>query len=93
MGFYPQTRAYIEKRINEVPFGLDGVFGPSAYTLEHVLDVNERLTEYAKWWDLFDICVQVCDRVCAREYSLHWKGFARFPLSPKPRTFPYISGA
>jgi len=59
VGFYPQTRAYIEERINEVPFGLDGMFDPSAYSLEHVLDVNERLAEYTKWWDLFDICVQI----------------------------------
>ena len=32
-------------------------------SLEHVLDVNDRLAEYVKWWDLFYICVQVCNRV------------------------------
>ncbi|KAH9952684.1 P-loop containing nucleoside triphosphate hydrolase protein [Russula dissimulans] len=59
VGFYPQTRAYIEKRMNEVPLGLDGIFDPSVYSLEHVLDVNERLGGYTKWWDLFDICLQI----------------------------------
>ncbi|KAI9455646.1 P-loop containing nucleoside triphosphate hydrolase protein [Russula earlei] len=59
VGFYPQSRRYIEERINEVPFGLDGMFDTSAYSLEHVFDANERLAEYTQWWDLFDICVQI----------------------------------
>jgi D-glycerate 3-kinase len=62
VGFYPQSRQHIEQRMNEVPFGLDGMFDTSAYSLEHVLDLNQRLAEYTKWWDLFDICVQVCSR-------------------------------
>jgi D-glycerate 3-kinase len=59
VGFYPQSRQYIERRINQVPLGLEQTFDVSAYTLEHVLDVNRHLAEYAKWWDLFDIFVQV----------------------------------
>jgi D-glycerate 3-kinase len=60
VGFYPQSRRYIEERLSQVPLGLDGMFDTSAYSLEHVLDANDRLAEYIKWWDLFDICVQVC---------------------------------
>jgi D-glycerate 3-kinase len=59
VGFYPQSRQYIERRINQVPLGLEQTFDVSAYTLEHVLDVNQHLAEYAKWWDLFDVFVQV----------------------------------
>jgi D-glycerate 3-kinase len=62
VGFYPQSQQYIEERMDEVPFVLDGTLDTSAYSLEHVLDMNQRLVEYTKWWDLFDICVQVCSR-------------------------------
>jgi D-glycerate 3-kinase len=61
VGFYAQSRQYLEQRMNEVPFGLDGMFDHSVYTLEHIIDVNQRLAEYSKWWDLFDICAQVCN--------------------------------
>src|SRR5258708_1320897 len=60
VGFYPQSRQYIEARMNEVPLVLDGTLDTSAYSLEHVLDMNQRIAEYTKWWELFDICVQVC---------------------------------
>jgi len=56
VGFYPQSRQYIEARMNEVPFVLSAT---PAYSLEHVLDMNQRVAEYIEWWDLFDICVQV----------------------------------
>jgi D-glycerate 3-kinase len=59
VGFYPQSRRYIEERLKQVPFGLDGKFDISTYSLEHVLDANDQLAEYIKWWDLFDIFVQV----------------------------------
>ncbi|KAH9036128.1 P-loop containing nucleoside triphosphate hydrolase protein [Lactarius pseudohatsudake] len=59
VGFYPQSRQYIERRINQIPLGLEQTFDVSAYTLEHILDVNQRLAEYAKWWDLFDVFVQI----------------------------------
>ena len=59
VGFYPQSRHYIERRINQAPLGLEQTFDTSTYTLEHVLDVNRHLVEYAKWWDLFDVFVQV----------------------------------
>jgi len=42
--------------MNEVPFVLNAT---PAYSLEHVLDMNQRVAEYIEWWDLFDICVQV----------------------------------
>ena len=71
VGFYPQSRQYIESRMNQVPFGLEGTFDISAYSLENVLDVNERLAEYIKWWDLFDICVQVCNLFFLTIYSLN----------------------
>lgn len=60
VGFYPQSRQYIEARMNEVPSVLNAT---PAYSLEHVLDMNRRAAEYIEWWDLFDICVQVCSRV------------------------------
>jgi len=60
VGFYPQSRQYIEARMNEVPFVLNAT---PAYSLEHVLDMNQRVAEYIEWWDLFDVCVQVCSRV------------------------------
>jgi D-glycerate 3-kinase len=63
VGFHPQSRQYIEERIDEVPSVLDGTLDTSSYALEHVLDMNQRLAEYVKWWDLFDICVQVCNTV------------------------------
>jgi D-glycerate 3-kinase len=84
VGFYPQSRKYIEQRLNEVPFGLDGMFDLSAYTLEHILDVNQRLAEYTKWWDLFDICIQVRKlsisqlHYCCLPYLRD--GIIRFPL-------------
>ena len=59
VGFYPQSRQYIERRMNEAPLGLEQTFDVSAYTLEHVLELNQRLVEYAKWWDLFDVFIQV----------------------------------
>lgn len=60
VGFYPQSRQYIEARMNEAPFVLSAT---PAYSLEHVLDMNQRVAEYIEWWDLFDICVQVCRHV------------------------------
>jgi D-glycerate 3-kinase len=60
VGFYPQSRQYIEAHMNEVPSVLNAT---PAYSLEHVLDMNQRVAEYIAWWDLFDICVQVCSRV------------------------------
>jgi D-glycerate 3-kinase len=62
VGFYPQSRQYIKERLNQVPVGLDRMSDLPTYSLEHVLDVNDRLAEYVKWWDLFDVCVQVCNR-------------------------------
>jgi D-glycerate 3-kinase len=62
VGFYPQSRQYIERHMNEAPLGLEQTFDVSAYTLEHVLELNQHLAEYAKWWDLFDIFVQVRKR-------------------------------
>jgi D-glycerate 3-kinase len=59
VGFYPQSRQYIERHMNEAPLGLEQTFDVSSYTLEHVLELNQHLAEYAKWWDLFDIFVQV----------------------------------
>ena len=59
VGFYPQSRQYIEQRMNQVPLGLEQTFDVSAYPLEHILDVNQHLAEYTKWWDLFDVFVQV----------------------------------
>jgi D-glycerate 3-kinase len=99
VGFYPQSRQYIESRMNQVPFGLEGKFDISAYSLENVLDVNERLAEYIKWWDLFDICVQVCNHFFSHyllpECLLHivGVGFARFLPNPLLRTYPYTNGA
>jgi hypothetical protein len=60
--------------------------------------VNDRLAEYVKWWDLFDICVQVCDRVFHHsipEWLLHTGGIgsARFPPNPFLLTCTYINGA
>ncbi|KAI0302362.1 P-loop containing nucleoside triphosphate hydrolase protein [Multifurca ochricompacta] len=59
VGFYPQWSQYIEQRINEVPLGLEEVFNLSVHSLEHILDINQRLADYTKWWDLFDIFVQI----------------------------------
>jgi D-glycerate 3-kinase len=59
-GFYPQSRQYIEARMNDVPSVLNAT---PAYSLEHVLDMNQRVAEYVELWDLFDICVQVCSHV------------------------------
>ena len=63
VGFYPQSRQYIEERFVDVPSVLDGTHDTSAYSLEHVLDMNRRVAEYTEWWDLFDICLQVCSRL------------------------------
>ncbi|KAN0126244.1 P-loop containing nucleoside triphosphate hydrolase protein [Lactarius tabidus] len=63
VGFYPQSRQYIERHMNEAPLGLEQTFDVSAYTLEHVLELNQHLAEYAKWWDLFDIFVQIAPPV------------------------------
>ena len=60
VGFYPQSRQYIEARMNEPPFALNAT---PACSLEYVLDMNQRVAKYVEWWDLFDICVQVCTRV------------------------------
>jgi D-glycerate 3-kinase len=59
VGFYPQSRQYIEERFLDVPSVLGGTLDTSAYSLEHVLDMNRRVAEYTEWWDLFDICFQV----------------------------------
>ncbi|KAI0000908.1 hypothetical protein BJV77DRAFT_938750, partial [Russula vinacea] len=59
VGFYPQSRQYIEERFVDVPSVLDGTLDTSAYSLEHVLDMNRRVAEYTEWWDLFDICLQI----------------------------------
>ena len=63
VGFYPQSRQYIEERFVDVPSVLDGTLDTSAYSLEHVIDMNRRVAEYTEWWDLFDICLQVCSRL------------------------------
>jgi len=60
VGFYPQSRQYIEARMNKVPSVLNAT---PAYSLEHVRDMNQRVAKYIEWWDLFDICIQVCSRV------------------------------
>ena len=86
VGFYPQSQQYIEERINEVPAVLDGTLDTSAYSLEHVLDMNQRLAEYIKWWDLFDICVQVRSRAFLllkgdlMDQHIDLMEFTRFPL-------------
>jgi D-glycerate 3-kinase len=86
VGFYPQSRQYIKQRINEVPFGLDGMFDRSAYTLEHILDVNQRLTEYAKWWDLFDICAQVCNYLSYNCFVCHICGMELLDFPSKHKS-------
>ena len=58
VGFYPQSRQYIEARMDEAPSALNA----TPYSLEHVLDMNQRVAAYIEWWDLFDICVQVRSR-------------------------------
>ncbi|KAI0062434.1 P-loop containing nucleoside triphosphate hydrolase protein [Artomyces pyxidatus] len=59
VGFYPQPRADVERRIGVPPLGLQDTFDMSRYALAHVLEVNARLAEYAQWWALFDVFVQV----------------------------------
>jgi hypothetical protein len=80
--------------MDEVPSVLDGTLDTSAYTMEHVLDMNQRLAEYTKWWDLFDICVQVCNPAerLFRVTHIDRTGFNRFPLRPRPPMRQYISG-
>ncbi|KAI0039500.1 P-loop containing nucleoside triphosphate hydrolase protein [Auriscalpium vulgare] len=58
VGFYPQSRPYIERRLGEAPPGLDG-YDMARFALDHVLDVNARLEAYVEWWDLFDLFVQI----------------------------------
>ncbi|KAI9465281.1 P-loop containing nucleoside triphosphate hydrolase protein [Lactarius psammicola] len=53
VGFYPQSRQYIGRRINQVPLGLEPTFDVSAYTLEHILDSTQS------GGDLFDVFVQI----------------------------------
>jgi D-glycerate 3-kinase len=97
VGFYPQSRQYIEERFIDVPSVLDGTLDTSAYSLEHILDMNRRAAEYTQWWDLFDICLQVRSRSLKfLKRSLHvltgWD-FARFPLKTQHPMCRYISGA
>ena len=59
VGFYPTSREVIEARIQDTPRGLEGVFDMEKYSLESVLEVNKKLVEYVKWWEMFDVFVQV----------------------------------
>ena len=98
VGFYPQSRQHIEECMNQVPIGLEGTFDISAYSLEHVLDVNERLAGYMKWWELFDACLQVCNHGFFHYFlpeRLHHIGgidIARFPPNPLLHTCIYMNG-
>jgi D-glycerate 3-kinase len=67
-GFYPQSRQYVEARMHDVPSMLNAT---PAYSLDHLLDINQRLAEYVEWWDLFDICVQVGSRVFLNPLNDH----------------------
>ncbi|TFY80099.1 hypothetical protein EWM64_g3916 [Hericium alpestre] len=59
VGFCPQSRDEIERRMGETPIGLDGFFDISQYTLGDVLEVNELLVDYIDCWNLFDLFVQI----------------------------------
>ncbi|ETW74890.1 hypothetical protein HETIRDRAFT_14326, partial [Heterobasidion irregulare TC 32-1] len=59
VGFYPTSREVIEARMQDTPRGLEGVFDMEKYSLESVLEVNKKLVEYVKWWEMFDVFVQI----------------------------------
>ncbi|VDB95937.1 unnamed protein product [Peniophora sp. CBMAI 1063] len=59
VGFYPQARADIERAMSETPAGLEDIFDLGQYSLEHVLEVNELLAQYVKWWDMIDVFIQI----------------------------------
>lgn len=60
VGFYPTSRQEVERRWARPVLGLEDSFlEKRGYSLENVLDINERLREYVSWWDLFDTFIQV----------------------------------
>ncbi|KAI0035455.1 P-loop containing nucleoside triphosphate hydrolase protein [Vararia minispora EC-137] len=59
VGFYPQARDEIARKISESPKGLESTFDMNKYVLEDVLKVNELLAQYVDWWDLVDVFVQI----------------------------------
>ncbi|THH13258.1 hypothetical protein EW146_g6936 [Bondarzewia mesenterica] len=59
VGFCPKTREEIERRMDQPLKGLEGTFDLSQYSLSSVLEVNERLGGYVKWWEMFDVFVQI----------------------------------
>lgn len=92
VGFYPQTRADIEKARSETPAGLEGVFDLGQYTLEQVLEVNNLLAEYVEWWNKVDVFVQVNNLLLMRcALSIH--NTCRSGLRLASRTCIYTSGA
>jgi D-glycerate 3-kinase len=95
VGFYPQARAAVARRMDEVPRGLDGVFDMRAYALADVMQVNELLAQYVGWWEMVNVFVQV--RGCVLFPVCGARALRRVPRRSRrrraARTCTYTSGA
>jgi len=58
-GFYPISLEEIDKRWSQPVKGLEGAFSLDMYRKEDIVDINEKLRDYAGWWSLFDIFIQI----------------------------------
>lgn len=64
VGFYPTTAEEIDRRFELPVQGLGAdFFRARGFRQEDVLDINNRLTEFAQWWKFFDAFIQVCPTV------------------------------
>ncbi|EMD33145.1 hypothetical protein CERSUDRAFT_118208 [Gelatoporia subvermispora B] len=60
VGFYPTSEEEIMRRWERPVTGLgDGFFGKRGFKQVDVLQVNERLKEYVKWWNMFHAFIQI----------------------------------
>lgn len=60
VGFCPTDSASIARRFTQRIPDLDGILDlQSSFKEEDILQINENLGAYVKWWELFDAFVQV----------------------------------
>ncbi|KAL5483184.1 hypothetical protein ACEPAI_8413 [Sanghuangporus weigelae] len=73
VGFCPSDPAEIKRRFSQRIPDLEGILDlQTSFKEEDILQINENLWEYVRWWEFFDVFVQV-KPPDATPYSLIYK--------------------
>ena len=61
VGFCPTNPSEIKRRFSQPIPDLEGILDlRTSFKENDILQINENLWEYVKWWEFFDVFVQVC---------------------------------